>query len=51
MTCLLALLVYPAFHLWTANFVSAQKHVVAGFLFAYLLAGVALERLWKSRVG
>ena len=48
-TCLLALLVYPAFHLWTANFVSAQKHVVAGFLFAYLLAGMALERLWKSR--
>jgi 4-amino-4-deoxy-L-arabinose transferase-like glycosyltransferase len=48
-TCLLALGVYPAFHLWTANFVSAQKHVVAGFLFAYLLAGVALERLWHSR--
>ena len=48
-TCLLALSVYPAFHLWTANFVSAQKHVVAGFLFAYLLAGVALERLWQSR--
>ncbi len=48
-TCLLALLIYPAFHLWTSNFVSAQKHVVAGFLFAYLLAGVALERLWESR--
>ena len=48
-TCLLALLLYPAFHLWTANFVSAQKHVVAGFLFAYLLAGLALERLWRSR--
>ena len=48
-TCLLALPMYPAFHLWTANFVSAQKHVVAGFLFAYLLAGVALERLWESR--
>ena len=48
-TCLLALSIYPAFHLWTANFVSAQKHVVAGFLFAYLLAGVALERLWRSR--
>lgn len=49
LTCLLALAVYPAFHLWTANFVSAQKHVVAGFLFAYLLAGLALERLWTSR--
>jgi hypothetical protein len=48
-TCLLALFVYPAFHLWTANFVSGQKHVVAGFLFAYLLAGMALERLWASR--
>jgi 4-amino-4-deoxy-L-arabinose transferase-like glycosyltransferase len=48
-TCLLALSVYPAFHLWTANFVSAQKHVVAGFLFAYLLAGVTLDRLWNSR--
>ena len=48
-TCLLALSLYPAFHLWTANFVSAQKHVVAGFLFAYLLAGVVLERLWQSR--
>jgi 4-amino-4-deoxy-L-arabinose transferase-like glycosyltransferase len=48
-TCLLAMSLYPAFHLWTANFVSAQKHVVAGFLFAYLLAGLALERLWTSR--
>ena len=48
-TCLLALGVYPAFHLWTANFVSGQKHVVAGFLFSYLLAGVALERLWIAR--
>ena len=48
-TCLLALSLYPAFHLWTANFVSAQKHVVAGFMFAYLLAGLALERLWTSR--
>jgi len=34
---------------WTANFVSGQKHVVAGFLFAYLLAGVVLERLWDLR--
>ena len=48
-TCLLALGVYPAFHVWTANFVSGQKHVVAGFLFGYLLAGVTLERLWRSR--
>ena len=28
---------------------SSQKHVVPGFLFAYLLAGVALERGWSSR--
>ena len=48
-TCLLALLVYPAFHVWTANFVSGQKHVVAGFLFAYLLGGLALARLWAAR--
>jgi 4-amino-4-deoxy-L-arabinose transferase-like glycosyltransferase len=48
-TCVLAPLVFPAFHLWTANFVSGQKHVVAGFLFAYLLAGIALEKLWDSR--
>jgi hypothetical protein len=46
-TCLLALAVYPAFHLWTGNFVSGQKHVVPGFLFGYVLAGVALERLWR----
>lgn len=46
--CLLALFVYPTFHLWTANFVSGQKHVVAGFLFGSLLAGVALERLWVA---
>ena len=39
---------YPAFHLWTANFVSGQKHVVPGFLFGYLLAGVALEWLWRA---
>jgi hypothetical protein len=48
-TCLVSLALYPAFHLWTANFVSSQKHVVAGFLFAYLLVGVALERWWRSR--
>ena len=48
-TCLVALSVFPAFHLWTANSVSAQKHVVPGFLFAYLLAGVALARFWKFR--
>ena len=47
--CLLALFVYPTFHIWTANFVSGQKHAVAGFLFAYPLAGAALERLWRSR--
>ena len=46
---LLALFVYPMFHLWTGNFVSGQKHAVAGFLFAYPIAGAALERLWRSR--
>src|SRR5205085_6537439 len=48
-TCLGALCLYPLFHLWAANFVSGQKHVVPGFLFAYLLAGVALEHLWATR--
>ena len=48
-TCLVAVSLFPAFHLWTATFVSGQKHVVAGFLFAYLLAGLALDRLWASR--
>ena len=48
LTCLLALGVYPAFHLSTANFVSSQKHVVPGFLFGSLLAGVALEQLWRT---
>jgi hypothetical protein len=48
LTCLVSLALYPAFHLWTANFMSSQKHVVPGFLFAYLLAGVALERWWNS---
>ena len=46
-TCLLALSLYPVFHLWTGNFVSGQKHVVAGFLFAFLLGGLALDRMWK----
>jgi hypothetical protein len=46
--CLGALAVFPVFHVWTANFVSGQKHVVAGFLFGYLLAGVALDRLWRT---
>jgi hypothetical protein len=48
-TCLLASSLYPFFHLWSTNFVSAQKHVVAGFLFTYLLGGVGLEWLWASR--
>ena len=48
-TCLVALSLSPAFHVWAENFVSSQKHVVPSFLFAYLLAGVALERLWRSR--
>lgn len=47
-TCLLSLSLYPAFHLWTANFVSGQKHAVPGFLFAYLLGGVALARTWNA---
>jgi Dolichyl-phosphate-mannose-protein mannosyltransferase len=48
-TCLMALSLCPAFHLWTGNFVSSQKHAVPGFLFAYLLAGVGLAHVWSSR--
>jgi len=47
-TCAVAVSLYPTFHLWSANFVSSQKHAVAGFLFAYLLAGVTLDRLWRA---
>ena len=47
--CLGSLLIWPLFHVATLNHVSETKHVVAGFLFAYALAGVGLERLWRSR--
>jgi hypothetical protein len=47
-TWLVASAIYPAFHLWTANFVSGQKHAVAGFLFAYLFGGAALDHLWRT---
>lgn len=47
--CLGSLLIWPLFHMAALNHVSENKHVVAGFLFAYLLAGVGLERLWSSR--
>jgi hypothetical protein len=48
-TCLMALAISPAFHVWTANFVSSQKHAVPGFMFAYLLAGATLARLTTAR--
>ncbi len=48
-TCLGSLLLWPVFHLAAVNHVSSQKHVVAGFFFAYLVAGVGLEHLWRSR--
>jgi hypothetical protein len=48
-TCLGALTLSPAFHVWTANFVSSQKHAVPGFMFAYLLAGAGLARLTGAR--
>jgi hypothetical protein len=48
-TCFGALALSPTFHVWTANFVSSQKHAVPGFMFAYLLAGVSLTRLTRMR--
>jgi hypothetical protein len=47
-TCLVALSVFPAFHLWTANSVSSQKHVVPGFLFAYLVDATSGFRAYRG---
>jgi hypothetical protein len=48
---LAAVVVWPAYHLLIGNPVSAQKHIVFGFLFAYPLAGLALARAWRGRIG
>ena len=44
-----ALFVWPLIHILANKDVSAQKHVVTGYLFAYPLVGLAMERLWKSQ--
>ncbi len=45
---LLSLAIWPAFHLLTGNPVSRGKHVVMGYLFAYMLVGLALSALWEA---
>jgi hypothetical protein len=45
-----ALLLFPAFHILTANNVSADKHVVFGFLIAAPVAGLGLDRVARHRI-
>jgi hypothetical protein len=44
---LLSLIIWPAYHLGTANSSSLDKHLVFGFLFAYPLIGFALTTMWE----
>lgn len=41
--------IWPAYHLFTNNSVSAEKHVVFGFLFGAPLLGLALAAPWAVR--
>lgn len=43
------LLLWPTYHLITANSVGAEKHIVVGFLFGYPLVGAALAHIWAIR--
>jgi hypothetical protein len=45
---LLSLAIWPAYHLLSGNPVSRGKHVVMGYLFAYMLVGLALSALWEA---
>lgn len=47
----LTLLIWPIYHLMAGNVVSANKHVVFGFLFAYPLIGIALATLARRWLG
>ncbi len=47
-TMILSLFVWPIFHLWNGNHVSAEKHLVMGYFFAYPLIGIGLQRLRRS---
>jgi hypothetical protein len=48
---LLSLIVWPAYHLGTANPASLDKHLVFGFLFAYPMIGLALATMWQRWQG
>ncbi len=48
---LLSLIIWPAYHLLTANPSSLDKHLAFGFLFAYPLIGFALATMWERWQG
>lgn len=48
---ILSLLLWPAYHLLTADPVSVRKHLVFGYLFAYPLVGLTLSRIWGGGNG
>jgi len=45
---LLSLVIWPAYHILSGNPVGPNKHLVFGFLFAYPLVGLALDRAWEK---
>lgn len=45
------MLLWPMYHILTANYVSSTKHVVFGFVLAGPLMGVTLMRLWNWSCG
>ena len=48
---LLSLTIWPAYHILSGDPVSASKHVVFGYLFAYPLIGLTLSKIWEHRKG
>jgi 4-amino-4-deoxy-L-arabinose transferase-like glycosyltransferase len=48
---LLSLVIWPAYHLATANPASLDKHLAFGFLFAYPLIGLGLATMWERWQG
>ncbi|HET9111737.1 MAG TPA: glycosyltransferase family 39 protein, partial [Ktedonobacterales bacterium] len=44
-------ILWPAYHILTANYVSSTKHIVFGFVLAGPLMGVTLMRLWNWSSG
>lgn len=43
----MGVVLWPAYHILTANYVSSTKHIVFGFVLAGPLMGVTLMRLWN----